>query len=151
MMTDIYQAISTVRIARARALVDIYMTEVTAFKASVDAEAARVDALVKAFNAEIEGYRADVQAYQALSTVEAEILRTQGNLAVARAELYLKNADIQIREYEVLNGLRIEVIKSMGVIVAQEVAGALSSIHANAGMTRSDGASYSYTESHTVE
>ena len=70
-----------------------------------------------------------------------EIIRTQTSLAVSRAELYLKNADIQIREYEALTGLRIEVIKAMGAIVAQEVAGALSSIHAAAQMSRQDSAS----------
>jgi hypothetical protein len=145
MMTDIYQTLANVRLTEAKTKVEIYVAEVTGFKAEVEAEAARLDALVKTFTGEIDAYRADVQAYQALSTVETEILKTQTSLAVARAELYLKNADIQIRQFETLTGLRIEAIKSMGAIVAQEVAGALSSIHASASMSRSDSASASET------
>ena len=151
MMTDIYQTLANVRLTEAKTKVEIYMAEVTAFKAEVEAEAARLDALVKTFTGEIDAYRADVQAYQALSTVETEILKTQTSLAISRSELYLKNADIQIKQYEALTGLRIEAIKAMGAIVAQEVAGALSSIHASAGMTRSDGVGYSYTRSETEE
>ena len=151
MMTDIYQTIANVRLTVAKTKVEIYIAEVTAFKAEVEAEAARLDALVKTFLGEVEAYKADVQAYQALSSVELEILKTQTNLAIARAELYLKNADIQIKQYEALTGLRIEAIKSMGAIVSQEVAGALSSIHASAGMTRSDGVSYGYSRSETDE
>ena len=141
MMTDIYQTLANVRITEAKAKVEIYVAEVTGYRAEVEAEAARLDALVKTFTGEIDAYRADVQAYQALSTVETEILKTQTSLAVARAELYLKNADIQIRQYEGLTGLRIEAIKAMGAIVAQEVAGALSSIQARASMSREDSAS----------
>ena len=151
MMTDIYQTLANVRLTEAKTKVEIYMAEVTAFKAEVEAEAARLDALVKTFTGEIDAYRADVQAYQALSTVETEILKTQTSLAISRSELYLKNADIQIKQYEALTGLRIETIKAMGAIVAQEVAGALSSIHASAGMSRSDGVSYGYTRSETEE
>lgn len=145
MMTDIYQAIANIRITEAKAKVELYIAEVIGFKAEIEAEAARLDALVKAFMGEVDGYRADAQVYQALSSAESEILKTQTSLAVARAELYLKNADIQIRQYEALTGLRIEVIKSMGAIVAQEVAGALSSIHASASMSRQDSASANET------
>ncbi len=151
MMTDIYQMIANVRIAQAKNYIEIYLAEVTAFKTTVEAEAARVDALAKVFSSEIDGYRADVQAYQALSGVEAEILRTQTQLAVSRAELYLKNADIQIRQYEQLTGLRIEAMKAMGSIIAQEIAGALSGIHAQASMSRQDSADYRETHSYTSE
>lgn len=144
-MTDIYQAISNIRITEAKAKVEMYIAEVTGFKAEVEAEGARLDALVKTFMGEVDGYRADAQVYQALSSAESEILKTQTILAVARAELYLKNGDIQIRQYEGLTGLRIETVKAMGAIVAQEVAGALSSIHASASMSRSDSASASET------
>jgi len=144
-MTDIYQAISNIRITEAKARVEIYIAEVTGFKAEVEAEGARLNALVKTFMGEVDGYRADAQVYQALSSAESEILKTQTNLAIARAELYLKNADIQIRQYETLTGLRVETVKAMGAIVAQEVAGALSSIHANASMSRQDSASANET------
>jgi C4-type Zn-finger protein len=143
MMTDIYQTLANVRLTEAKTKVDIYIAEVTGYKAEVEAEATRIDAVVKAFSAEVDGYRADTQVYQALSTVEVEILRTQTNLAVSRAQLYSENARIQIAQYEALTGLRIEAIKAMGAIVAQEVAGALSSIHAAASMSRSDSASAS--------
>lgn len=149
MMTDIYQTVANVRMTEAKTKVEIYVAQVTAFRAEVEAEAARLDALIKVFTGEIEAYRADVQVYQALTSVELEIIKTQTSLAISRAELYLKNADIQIREYEALTGLRIEVIKAMGAIVAQEVAGALSSIHAAASMSRSDSASASETISST--
>lgn len=141
MMTDIYQALANVRIAEAKTLVEIFVAEVTAFKAEVEAEVARVEALIKTFTAEVDAYRADVQVYDALTRFESEILKTQTSLVISRSQLYLENARIQITEYEALTGLRIEAIKAMGAIVAQEVAGALSSIHASAGMSRSDSVS----------
>lgn len=151
MLTDIYQALANVRIAQARAYVDTYVAEVTAFRAVVEAEVARVDAIIKNFMAEVDAYKADTVVYQALSSVELGILKSRLDVAVSRAELYLKNADIQIRQYEALNGIRVEVVKAMGIIVAQQVAGALSSIQARASMSRGDSASVSYTHSYTEE
>lgn len=151
MMTDIYQAISNIRIAEARNYVDMYVAEVTGYRAELEAEMARIDALLRNFTAEIDAYRADVQVYQALSGVEIEILKSQLQLAVSRAELYLKNADMQIKEYESQTGLKIEVVKAMGAIVAQEVAGFASSIHASASMSRGDSSSTSHTYSETIE
>ena len=146
-LADIYASVSNVRIAEAKSKVDIYMAEVTAFKAEVEAEAARLDAVVKAYNGEVEAYKADVDAYEAVSAVEAQIMKTQADLAVSRAQLYLKNAEIEIAQYQGQINMQIETVKAMGQIVAQEVAGALSSIQASAGMTRHDDASVSYNYS----
>lgn len=140
MMVDIYRTVADVRIAQAKADVDIYVAEVTAYKAQIEAEVSRIDAIVKTFVAQVDAYRAQILAYQALTNVEIEILKAQLGIAVQTATLQLKNAEIQIAQYEKNNELKVETVKAMGTIVAQNVAGALSSIHANAGMTRSDSA-----------
>lgn len=123
--------------------VQLYGANVGAFSAELGAEIARVDSDIKGFVAKTGLYGADVGAYQARAGVHTQILTAQISQLMARAELYLKNADMQIRQYEALNNIRIEVVKAEGAIVAQQVAGALSSIHATADMRRSDSASYS--------
>ncbi len=142
MLTDIYQAVSAVKISEAKTLVDISLSEATIYKTKTDAEVARIEAITRTFVSEVDLYRAQIQGYQALSASENEILRTQTHLAVSRAELYLKNADIQIKQAETNSGLRIEAAKAMGAIIAQEIAGALSSISARASMSREDSAGY---------
>ncbi len=142
MLTDIYQAVSAVKISEAKTLVDISLSEAIIYKTKTDAEVARIEAITRTFVSEVDLYRAQIQAYQALSASENEILRTRTQLAVSRVELYLKNADIQIKQAETNSGLRIEAAKAMGAIIAQEIAGALSSISARASMSREDSAGY---------
>jgi hypothetical protein len=92
-------------------------------------------------------YKADVSVYEAITTVEIKILDAQLRVAIEKAELIIKNAELQIRQYEALNGLKIEAIKAEGSVAAQLVAGALSGIHAGAQMSASDSADYNYSAS----
>ena len=146
-MTEIYRTVADVRIEEARAIVQIYTAEVQAYATQVQAEATRIDSIVRTFMAEVEMYKADVSVYEALSNVELKILDAQLRIAIERATLTLKNAELQIREYESLNGLRIEAIKAEGSIAAQLVAGALSGLQASAHMSATDSAGYSYNAS----
>jgi hypothetical protein len=146
-MTDIYKTIADVRIEDAKAVVEIYTAEVQAYTAQIQAESTRIDSIVRTFLAQVEMYKADVSVYDALTSVEIKILDAQLRIAIERATLVLKNAEIQIRQYEALNGLKIEAIKAEGAIAAQLVAGALSGIHAGANMNASDSADYSYNAS----
>jgi len=148
---NVYQALSSVQIAEAKSLVDTYVAEVQAYKANVDAEAARVDALAKLFSSEVEGYKADASVYQAVSGVEIEIIKNKTALSISRANLEMKEAEIQIAQYQALTNLKIEAMKAMGSMVAQQIAGALSSIHATASMDRKDGVDYNYNVSETLE
>jgi hypothetical protein len=147
MMTDLYTAIVNARIAEARALVDIYTSEVQAFTASVHAESERLNAYINVFKSEVDAYVADSTVYKAVTSTEVAILDAQLKMAISRADLYLKNADIQIKEYEWLNGIKVEAIKAEGSIAAQLVAGALSGIHAAADIGAHVTGSDSYDES----
>jgi hypothetical protein len=146
-MTDVYKTIADVRIEDAKAIVEIYTAEVQAYTAQIQAETTRIDSIVRTFLAEVEMYKADVSVYSALTDVEIKILDAQLRIAIERATLTLKNAELQIRQYESLNGLKIEAIKAEGTIAAQLVAGALSGIHASAQMSASDSAGYSFNAS----
>jgi hypothetical protein len=150
-MADIYQSVSNVRIQEALAKVQNYTAEVQAYKAEIEAEAARIDGLVKIFASENDAYKTEAQVYNTLSQTEVEILKAQLQLAVSRATLYQKNAELAIAQYQGQNNLKVEVAKAMGQVIAQEVSGILSSIQANASMSRQDSASYSETHQYTEE
>jgi hypothetical protein len=146
-MTDIYRTVADVRIETAKAIVSIYTAEVQAYAAQIQAEATRIDSIVRTFLAQVEMYKADVSVYSAITDVEIKILDAQLRIAIERAELTIKNAELQIRQYEALNGLKIEAIKAEGSVAAQLVAGALSGIHAGAQISASNSADYSYSAS----
>jgi hypothetical protein len=143
-MVDIYKTIADVRIEDAKAVVQIYTAEVQAYAAEIQAESTRIDSIVRTFLAQVEMYKADVSVYSALTDVEIKILDAQLRIAIERANLTLKNAELQIRQYEALNGLKIEAIKAEGSVAAQLVAGALSGLSAQASMSASDSAGYSF-------
>lgn len=146
-----FQINANVDTAEVKARVDKYIADATGYKASIDGQAAKVDAEAKVFSAEIDAFKGDVAGYEALLRFDSTSLESLTRLAVARADLNLKNAELQIQQYERLTGLKLESLKAMGNMFAQQIAGALSGIHAQASMGRTDAIGYHYSVNETVE
>ena len=149
-MADIYNALVNAEIEKAKAKVTIYKEQVEAYKAKVQAEAARIDGLVKAYLGEVEIYKAKVEAYASLTNVEMKIYEVGLNRLIADANLKLKDAELRIQNQLSVDGLKIEAMKAQAQIYAQWIAGALSSIQANARLGADGTSSYQYRAPATI-
>ena len=121
------------------------LNRIEVYKAQVSAEISRIDALVKTYLGQAQVYQAEAQVFTALSEIDFKIFDATLREQLAHAELVIKNTDIAIRNYEQINGLRIEAVRAIGSINAQMVAGSLSSVSASAHLSSSNSASYSST------
>lgn len=134
-LTDIYQVLVTVRIEKAKGVVEIYKSQVQAYQAAVSAEAERVRAILLKSQTEMEIYKTQASTYQIMSSVNISLFDAKIKQAVAKADIALKNAEINIKNYEAINGIKIESIKAAGTIAAHLVSGALSAVSAGASIS----------------
>jgi hypothetical protein len=127
-------------------LAAVYAAQVEAYRAQISAESERIGAIIKAFMGEVELYRADAQAYEAQGNVIVKAYDAEIQQAIARANLLIKDVELEIKNYELENSLKIEAMKGSAAIAAQLVAGALSAVsagaHVQASGTVSDSHSY---------
>ncbi|MBE3137646.1 MAG: hypothetical protein IMZ43_09705 [Thermoplasmata archaeon] len=121
-----------------------YQTKIQTYQAKVQAEISRVNAIVQVFLGEAELYKAGAQVYGITADVLIKRFDVQVRAALMRAELIIKDAEIDMKNYEVMASLRIEAQKAIGAINAQIVAGALSSVSASASLSAGNAANFSY-------
>jgi hypothetical protein len=115
------------------------------YKAKVSGEIARIDAIVKKYLGEVEVYKGKATVYSTLSDIQIKKFDTELKLGIAKADLTIKAAEVDMKNYELLNSLKIEALKAIGSINAQEVAGALSSVSAGVHMSVSNAGNYAYS------
>ena len=121
-----------------------YQTKIQTYQAKVQAEISRVNAIVQVFLGQAELYKAGAQVYGITADVLIKRFDAQIRGTLMRAELIIKDAEIDMKNYEVMGSLRIEAMKAIGAINAQIVAGALSSVSASANLSAGNAASFSY-------
>lgn len=123
------------------------MQKVEVYKAKIQAEISRIEGIVKAFLGEIEGFKSYVGAYASL--VELKIKKYEGEIkaAVAQADVTIKDAEIDMRNYSTIANLQIEAMRAVGSINAQVVAGALSAVSAGVNLGVNNSSAYNYTTS----
>lgn len=120
------------------------LQRINAYTAEVHAEAARIDAIVRKYLGEVDAYKGTAQVFTALVDVNIKEFDAILQEEIARANLLLKNVEVEIKNFEVVNGLKVEAIKAIGSINSQLVAGALSSVSASANISASNSAAYSF-------
>ena len=121
-----------------------YQTKIQVYQVKAQAEISRINAIVQVFLGEAEVYKAGAQVYESTADVLIKRFDAQIRGALMRAELIIKDAEIDMKNYEVIATLRIEAMKAIGAINAQIVAGALSSVSASAQISASNASSYNY-------
>lgn len=119
--------------------------KVEVYKAQVSAEIARVKSIVDTFLGEVDAYKASAEAFSTLADVKVKEFVAAVNQERIKADLLIKNVDIAIKNFEVEYGLKIEADKAIGSVNAQVVAGAFSSITASVHLDASDSASYGFS------
>jgi len=119
-------------------------TRIETYKAKIQAEIARIDAVIKAYLGQVEVYKGTAQVYMTLTDVQIKKFEADLKMALAKADLVIKDAELDMKNYELLNQLKIEAMKTISGVAAQGIAGALSSVSAGVHMSASNAASYGY-------
>jgi hypothetical protein len=122
-----------------------YGMRVETYKALVQAEISRVEAIVRTFVAEVEAYRGEAAVYTALVDTKIKKFDAEVKQVMVRADLLMKKAELDIKNHDMLNQIKLEGFKAIGAIASQVAAGALSSVSASAHISASNSASYNYT------
>ena len=131
-MATIYKALIEGRIEEAKGVIEIYTANVQAFAARVMAETSRLKALADVFMSETEAYKADAQVYTAIVDLDIKVFSALIQKAVSKAEILIKNAEMELKDQEVIAGLKIEAMKTIATVLSQLVAGMMSAISASA-------------------
>jgi hypothetical protein len=119
--------------------------KVAIYKIGVDAEISRIETILKKYLGEAEVYKVSVQAVAALADIDVKIFDSTLRQELMKAELLIKNVEIEIKNFEIEYGLKVEATKAIGSINAQVVAGAFSSMNASVHLSASDSGSYTYS------
>ena len=121
-----------------------YGVKIQIYQSKIQAEIARIDALIKMYMGQVEVYKGTAMVYTTLTDVQIKKFDVEFRMALAKAELIIKDAEIDMENYRSLNGLKIEAMKAISATAAQLIAGALSSVSAGVNMSVSNAASYAY-------
>jgi hypothetical protein len=117
-----------------KGLVDAYVAELEGTKTEISKYVAIIDAITKRISAEVEIYRADI----ALAGLEVETAYKNAELkvrlAIAQAEIDIKNMELVIEEAKSLLTLQLEATRSAVSVLGQVCASALTSVNASASL-----------------
>jgi len=121
------------------------VNRIEVYKAEIQAELARIDAEVKVYLAQVEVYKGDAAVYTTLVDAHVKEFEAKYKAAMMEADLKMKNVENEIKILEVKYGMSLESTKSMAVIHAQIMAGALSGVSASAQISATNSADYNYS------
>lgn len=136
-MVAIYKAILDGKVEELKAVVDSYRAKTEVFVNQVRAESERINAYVRTYATEVEAFRTTIGAIEAVANLGIKVYQAKIEEAIARANLYLKSVEVAIKNYEAINGMRIDTIKAVATIASHIVAGMMSAVSANASISGS--------------
>ncbi len=120
-------------------------SQIEVYKAEISAEISRIDGLIRTYLGQMQGYQTQAQVFAALADIDLKAFDSELRQELGHAELIIKNTDIAMRNYEQVNALRIECVRTIGGVNAQMVAGSLSGVSASANISASNTADYNYS------
>lgn len=95
---------------------------------------------IKGITAEADVFKGIAAAYESLGNLAVKEYDANIQEAIAKAQIEVKNAEIEINNYEKLKVLLISTLQSTTQVLAQCVAGALASVSAQASISARGGA-----------
>ena len=118
-----------------------YVTDADVYKLKTANEIAAVEERLKLFGSEVSRYQVDSSLYNTQSEVSIKKYDAEIQKAMKRADLLIREAELQLKADEYNKTLSVETMKSVATVAAHIVAGAMASIHAGATMSSSGSAS----------
>jgi len=128
-----------------RGLIQIFTAQIEAFSSQMRAEAERINAVARGDEAQVAVFKSIADFEIAVANLDLKVIEARIYQAVSNANILIKDKEVEMKNYEVLNSLIMEAEKAIGSIAAQLVAGALSAVHAQISASASDAANYNAT------
>jgi len=130
-------------------LIKVYAEKVNAYSAKVNAESSRINAVARGYEAQVGVFNSIVDFETKKSDLTLNVIRTRLEQAVANANILIKDKEVEMKNYELINSLKEKAEEAIGAIVAQLTAGALASVHAGASIGASNSGNYSFSSDPT--
>lgn len=118
-----------------------YVTDADVYKIKTANEIAAVEERLKLFSSEVSRYQVDATVYNTQAEIDIKKYDAEIQKAMKRADLLIREAELQLKADEYNKTLSVETLKSVATVAAHIVAGAMASIHAGATMSSSGSAS----------
>lgn len=148
--TDAYVSQSEIKIKNEQLKVSKYASQLERYKGDVQAESARIDSLARIYASEATMYNAELSAEAAKVASNDRQFQLALQEATTEAELYLKQADLNIQQLLRIYALESDNLKTISNIQSNLAASAMSavslgaSIRNNADVSRSCSVQHSY-------
>lgn len=126
-------------------LIRLYEGRVNAFASKMRAESERINAVARGYEAETAVFKSVVDFDVERISLDLKVIQARIDQASVNAQILIKDKEIELKNYEMLNSLKVEALKSEGMIAAQVASGALAAVHAQVHIGAQDVATYTYT------
>jgi hypothetical protein len=126
-------------------IIRMYEASVNAFASKMRAEAERINAVARGYEAQTEVFNSIVNFDVKKVELDLKVIQARIDQALGNAQILIKDKEVELKMYELIQSLKVEMQKAIGMIASQVAAGALSAVHAQVHIGASDSASYNYT------
>lgn len=124
-------------------LIRMYEASVNAYASKMRAEAERINAVARGYEAETAVFTSTADFDIKKVDLDLKVIQARIDQALGNAQIMIKDKEVELKAYEMLNGLKGEIAKAIGMIAAQVASGALSAVHAQVHIGAQDSADYS--------
>ena len=114
-----------------------YMARIDGYKAKLSGEVERIKILVQSYEGEVKAYEADARAYGVLADLDIKTFEARIQQAINEANILLKSAEINMKNYEEINRMRLSGMESGSQVAAQLAAAALNAHSSSAHLSQS--------------
>jgi hypothetical protein len=154
---DAVKAAASIRVEEARAriernkeLIERYRVDLEGYKTQIQAAVEALGAKIKVYEGEGQVYKAKSDAQAAIANVDAKVQEAAIMAEINQMNLFLKQAEINIKSYEMAQQLRMEAAKGGAQVAAQLAAGIFSGVSVQAHLSASAQAGKHYSGQESV-
>jgi len=130
-----------------------YLGEADIFKSKLAVGLSKAETGMKAMTVEAATFDSIAKAYEVLGSLDAKVYDANVQKAIAEAQVKLRNAEIEIGNYERTKTMILGTLSEIGKLAAQIMASSLTSVSAQASIAAEGRADleYHYSENHNYD
>jgi len=113
-------------------LIEMYTAKLSAYSAKIRGETDRVNAVARGYEAEVAEFRSVADFEISKAGLDLKVIDAKISQAVANANILIKDKEIEMKNYELLNSLKEKAMEAISHVAAQITASALTMVHASA-------------------
>lgn len=130
-----------------KGVISAFMADVERFKAEIEAQVVPIKAMAEIYTAESQGFAAHCAGLGEQARAEATVAGIDVEIAKAKADIAIKNSEINLDNARRVVELQVEALKAAAQVSGQVAASALAAINASASYGFSGGANTSRQDS----